>query len=204
MNVCTQRRGFTVLELLIVIAIIGLLAGIVLAYMGPARDRAKATAILQQLQEIEKALRIYMISENKSTWPSSGINVNNQTDDCAIDNLVATGGIGCTPSLPFPNFSNYLSTSPNTTIANTEYGYWNEGNPYICGGAGNTTAHRTGIRIRLGRISGSAGDILTYFDYIDRAIDGGNETNRENCGRVGIGGSSNSLYYLIATDDDEI
>lgn len=56
---CTT--GFTLIELLVVIAIIGILASVVLASLNSARAKARDTARISQLQEIEKALNLYYI-----------------------------------------------------------------------------------------------------------------------------------------------
>ncbi len=55
MNRATQRSyksGFTLVEILVVIAIIGLLAGVVLVGLGPARQRARDTRRLSDINQI--------------------------------------------------------------------------------------------------------------------------------------------------------
>jgi general secretion pathway protein G len=52
-------QGFTLVELVIVMAIIGILAGFVLANVMPQRDKAARTRALADIKEMETALNIY-------------------------------------------------------------------------------------------------------------------------------------------------
>ena len=54
-----KRGGFTLIELLVVISIIGLLSSIILSSINEARDKAKYTALVQNIYELQKAVEIY-------------------------------------------------------------------------------------------------------------------------------------------------
>jgi prepilin-type N-terminal cleavage/methylation domain-containing protein len=62
------QAGFTLLELLVAIAIIGLLATVILASLSPARERARNAQVLSQMYEYQKALDLYYL--NTGRYPS--------------------------------------------------------------------------------------------------------------------------------------
>src|SRR5947208_11193475 len=63
-----RRRGFTLVELLVVIGIIAVLIGILLPTLGRARESARRTACLSNLRSIGQMLNMYA-NQNKSFLP---------------------------------------------------------------------------------------------------------------------------------------
>jgi len=62
-----KRGGFTLVEIMIVVAIIALLAAIAVPNFLRARKRSQATIILQELRVIDSAIDQYAIDHNKSS-----------------------------------------------------------------------------------------------------------------------------------------
>jgi len=66
-NINKRRGGFTIVEIMIVVAIIALLAAIAVPGFLRARKRSQATRILNDLRMIDSAVDQYAIETNKST-----------------------------------------------------------------------------------------------------------------------------------------
>jgi prepilin-type N-terminal cleavage/methylation domain-containing protein/prepilin-type processing-associated H-X9-DG protein len=62
------RLAFTLIELMVVIAVIGILAGILLPVLSKGKEAAKAAACLSNLHQIGIALQIYA-QDNKNKLP---------------------------------------------------------------------------------------------------------------------------------------
>ena len=62
-----NRGGFTLVEIMIVVAIIALLAAIAVPNFLRARKRSQATRILEDLRMIDSAIDQYAIETNKAT-----------------------------------------------------------------------------------------------------------------------------------------
>jgi len=74
------RGAFTLVELLVTIAIIGILAGLLLGGVSLAKDKAKATACKNNLRQIGLAMRMY-VSENKTYCGSAWVGKDNGRDN---------------------------------------------------------------------------------------------------------------------------
>ena len=59
------NRAFTLVELLIVIIIIGILAGAMMLYSGSATDKAQAVKIVSNLKNIKSAMLLYAADSGK-------------------------------------------------------------------------------------------------------------------------------------------
>ena len=68
-----RRGGFTLVEIMIVVAIIALLAAIAVPGFLRARKRSQATRILNDLRMIDSAVDQYAIETNKSSGSTVGV-----------------------------------------------------------------------------------------------------------------------------------
>ena len=66
----SRRGGFTLVEIMIVVAIIALLAAIAVPNFLRARKRSQATRVLEDLRMIDSAIDQYAIETNKTTGAS--------------------------------------------------------------------------------------------------------------------------------------
>src|SRR3954468_21124769 len=65
-----SRGGFTLVEIMIVVAIIALLASIAVPNFLRSRKRSQATQILEDLRQIDSAIDQYAIERNKKSGNS--------------------------------------------------------------------------------------------------------------------------------------
>jgi len=63
------RRGFTLIEILVVIAIIGILSSVVLASLAVSRAKARDARRIADLEEVKKALELYY--DSNGTYPET-------------------------------------------------------------------------------------------------------------------------------------
>lgn len=110
-----RTAGFTILELMGVIAIIGVMAAILLPSLARARETARRASCMQNLSQLGLALHLYA-QENNLSLPWSGGNGN---ADCLNrlrrDYIIPLGTFVCPSD---PNGSDRDSETPITTDIN--------------------------------------------------------------------------------------
>lgn len=80
--------GFTLIELMIVISIIGVLASIILTNLNDAREKARVALAVQQIKEVQKAL-FFFYDDVGFDPPNCSLN------DCFVDPLnIDYGAVG--------------------------------------------------------------------------------------------------------------
>ena len=74
------KKGFTLVEILIVVVILGILAAIVIPQFTSASETAKASSLTSQLQTIRSQLELYQVQHN-GVYPLLATMQNGSPDD---------------------------------------------------------------------------------------------------------------------------
>ncbi len=120
----TRKAGFTLVEIMIVVAIIGLLAAIAIPNFVKARQTAQANACLNNLRIIDAAKNQYALEKGLATGDATATAVTLQSyighsdtsvfPACPIGNGVyVIGAIGINPTCP-----NVAVTGHTTAVLN--------------------------------------------------------------------------------------
>ena len=121
----SKRGGFTLVEIMIVVAIIALLAAIAVPNFLRARKRSQATRILEDLRMIDSALDQYAIETNKTTGATAiwtdikaylkvGSTLYNSTGTDLLGNSFgANFTVDSIPKVPTATFESLSDVAPN-------------------------------------------------------------------------------------------
>ncbi len=101
-----KNRGFSLLELLAVVTILGIIAAVVIPRISVSASAAKTSANAQNIAEINSAVERWYF--NKGTYPASDLS------DIAADKSYLPDGI---PSNPLPTATTYELDADNRAIA---------------------------------------------------------------------------------------
>src|SRR6187401_2065793 len=112
----SHRGGFTLVEIMIVVAIIALLAAIAVPNFLRARKRSQATRILEDLRMIDSAIDQYAIETNKTSgnnvvwvdvqsYHKQGTQLYNSGDADILGNSFGTFSVDTIPIVPTATFA---------------------------------------------------------------------------------------------------
>src|ERR1700733_5372437 len=119
-----NRGGFTLVEIMIVVAIIALLAAIAVPNFLRARKRAQATRILEDLRIVDSAIDQYAIENNKSgganvvwadiqSYLKKGSVIYNSNGADLLGNSFGNYSVDAIPKLSSASFSKLSDVAPS-------------------------------------------------------------------------------------------
>ena len=127
-----SQRGFTLIEVLVVMVIITILAGISVAMYGNSITQAQEAVLRTDLKEMREAIDAYHADKNK--WPPAldALVTEKYIRDVPVDPITKAADWRTTPSEPDPTnpldepgISNVNSASDRTSaFTNTPYAEW--------------------------------------------------------------------------------
>jgi prepilin-type N-terminal cleavage/methylation domain-containing protein len=87
------NKGFTLIEMLVVVGIIGILSSVLLTALGPARDKAKDSRIIQQMNQIRSLAETVYDGDYDGIeeLPSVG-SISNDNLRALVDDILLQGG----------------------------------------------------------------------------------------------------------------
>jgi prepilin-type N-terminal cleavage/methylation domain len=117
----SRNQSFTLIELLIVVAIIGILAALIIVSVTTAAARSRDASRAEQFKEIQNALSEYYI-QNGSYPPQASwcYSLSGQSNGCfqqALQPLITQGFLSALPTPEYPGGGEYDYQSP------VHYGY---------------------------------------------------------------------------------
>ena len=110
------RKGFTLVEILIVVIILGILAAIVIPQFTEASSEARVSNLMTNLQTIRSQLLLYK-TQHTENFPASGAGEDGTTfADQMTQYTDVDGNTNATPSGDYP-YGPYLQSVPSNPIS---------------------------------------------------------------------------------------
>lgn len=176
-----SHNGFTIVELLIVIVVIGILAAITIVAYNGVQDRARAASVTAGFKKIDKAFRLMAIDQDRTTWW-----VDNSTSLTGVSNPLIEDIITAT------TLKNYLQRAPD--VSGLASGFWWYDNDSDTYDPAECLSATNGVNIVFTNVSQS------IALQVDKTLDDGNLS----CGKVRFNTSSGNRIFYSLNDSQQI
>ncbi len=115
------QGGFTLIEMLVVVAVIGLLSSVILTALGPAKDKAKDSRIIQEVNQV-RSLAETFYTGNYDVVPSLPSITDIQDDNLKAlsDDITLQGGALTIIKSPAPAKAYATFSSLNTKLGSSD------------------------------------------------------------------------------------
>jgi general secretion pathway protein G len=130
----TTQRGFTLIEIMVVVVIMGILAALVVPKLMGRADDARITAARQDISTMMQALKLYKLDNQRYPTTEQGLQalISKPTSGPAANGWKNGGYVEKLPKDPWGGQYQYLSPGVKSEVDIFSYGA--DGQP---GGAGN-------------------------------------------------------------------
>ncbi len=199
----TRNQGFTLLEILLVVGVIAILAGIVIVAINPGRQLAtvRNTQRKMNLGEINKALQQYYI-DNRS-YPDSVTTT--LTEICNTGTGTTTHSVTCTDLVDLsplvPTYLTAIPTDPQATSTGSGYMVMKDTANKIVLLASDA---ELGVNIGFGNAISTSG-LISYWSFDGNALDSVGSSNGTLYGdtalTTGVKGIANTAYAFDGGGD---
>jgi len=111
-KIATQRSGFTLLEIMVIVAIIGFVIAIAMPNLFKSRDKAQRDSCIENLRQLDSALQQWGVQNNKGNL-----------DTVALTDLIPFLDKNKTPSCPGGGNYGLTTVGANPTCSLSTLGH---------------------------------------------------------------------------------
>ena len=171
-----RSRGFTIVELLIVIVVIAILAAItIVAYTG-IQERARVSGFTDAVRKVEKAFQLKATADERSSYWRE-------------QDLLGTGNPNVSDVIAGTDLRNYLQAVPEVSgMSGLRWVYDNDGDSYD-----GCSASAVGVNLIIYNVN----QYLSVMQELDNTLDDGNLA----CGKIrhsaSDDGGNGAIFYQL-------